>query len=290
MSNTYLLLFNDESNLRTALKTFAGVFFDDTPQTQERIRREIHPDCLIFPDAGKSPDKEMTERVIEESYLSPTEGGKKLFVLDNMHKANATAQNKLLKILEEPPKNVYFLLGATTSFPLLSTVLSRAEKLEIPPFTDEQIEETFNRKYPDRRQENRAYAQAADGVVGRAEKLLLGGKYDELTRLALNCIEATHAQIPATTRALNAVLDKGEFVALVKRFYRDILFLKTGQDYVKDIENGARLQALAKTLKTKTLVFALDTLTEAEKQLTFNANLCQCMEVALYKIYKENQQ
>ena len=52
---------------------------------------------------------------------------------------NASAQNKLLKTLEEPPKNVHILLGATSEYPLLATLKSRVKKLEIPPFDNQTI-------------------------------------------------------------------------------------------------------------------------------------------------------
>lgn len=75
---------------------------------------------------------EDAERILEESALKPVEGNKKLFVAGDFAEATTQAQNKLLKLLEEPPEGVYFLLGATVSFSVLPTILSRTEKLEIP--------------------------------------------------------------------------------------------------------------------------------------------------------------
>ena len=80
--------------------------------------------CLYAEDA---------ENIREETLLSPIEGERKLFVLGDFAEANTQTQNKLLKLLEEPPQGVIFLLGATTVFPVLPTVLSRTKKLEILP-------------------------------------------------------------------------------------------------------------------------------------------------------------
>lgn len=287
LANTYLLLFNDEANLRFALKQFACVFFDGADLTNERIGRENHPDCLFFPKEGKSLDKDAAAAIIEESCLSPVEGKRKLFVLDNFHKANAVVQNKLLKVLEEPPENVYFLLGATTEFPLLATVKSRAKKLEIPPFSEEQVGACLKRTYPER-DDTAFYAQASDGSVGRAQSLISGGRYAELTKKAFACVAADGGKIAAATRALNGVSEKNEIISLMRRMYRDMLFYITGQPYAGGVMTE-ELKRLAKEFTPAVLVFALDIFAEAEKQLNFNANLAQCVEIGLWKIDKEKR-
>lgn len=287
LANTYLLLFNDEVNLRLALKEFACLFFNGLPKINERIARENHPDCLFYPHPGKALDKDATTAILEESCLSPVEGKRKLFVLDNFHKASAVVQNKLLKVLEEPPQGVYFLLGATSEFPLLATVKSRAKKLEIPPFSEKEVEACLKRLYPERT-DAALYAAASDGAVGRAQNLLTGGRYNELYEKAIACVAAAGKDIPKVSRALSGVSEKGEFISLLRRIYRDILFLLTKQPYATKAETE-RTKLLTKDFTPASAIFALEVFAEAEKQLAFNANLAQCVEVALLKIDKEKQ-
>ncbi len=288
LANTYLLLMQDEDNLRDALKVFAALFFDGRAETAARIARENHPDCLFFPAAGKAPDKDVAEAVVEESCLRPVEGKRKLFVLDNMHRANAVMQNKLLKSLEDPPEGVYFLLGAASEFPVLPTVRSRAARLEIPPFSEEQIAAFLERKYPGCRGAA-ACAAVSDGCPGRAQRFLQGGKYAELSAAAYACAAAESRDIPAVARALGGVSEKTEFLSVLRRIYRDMLFCRTGQPCALHGEEGAKIRALSARFTPAVLVFALDVLSEAEKQITFNANLSQCVEVALWKIDKEKR-
>ena len=145
--HAYLLLFDDAYNLRFALKTFAKLFFGGDKRISGLIDTESFCDCLFFPQADKKFMVDEAERVGEEATLQPVEVDKKLFVIGDFAEANATAQNKLLKLLEEPPQNVIFLLGATSGFSVLPTVLSRVEKLEIPPFEIEQITQVLQRKF-----------------------------------------------------------------------------------------------------------------------------------------------
>ena len=136
LNHAYLLIFDDARNLKTALKEFAKIFFNEegNPFASERIFElidaETFSDCLFFPAEGKKFSVEDAEKITEESALKPVEGNRKLFVVGDFAEATVQAQNKLLKLLEEPPAGVCFLLGATVTFPVLPTVLSRAEKLE----------------------------------------------------------------------------------------------------------------------------------------------------------------
>lgn len=294
LSHTYLLIYNDETNLRNALKEFAKLFFDGSAHTNDRIDGEKFIDCMILPEEGKALDKDGTAKIIEESLLSPVEGKRKLFVLDNMHKASVVVQNKLLKVLEEPPEGVHFLLGATSEFPLLTTVKSRAKKLEIPPFSEQSIGACLSRMYPDKpKDELYEYALASDGSLGRAQNLMNGGRYAVLTQRAYDCVAASAhggGEIVKATRALSDVTEKTELLALMERMYRDMLMMKAvSGNYIllKNIQD--KLRALSEKFTAGELVFALDMLSGAAKELTFNANLSQCMEVALLKIDKNKE-
>ncbi len=63
---------------------------------------------------------------------------KTAFVLKNFENASIEAQNAFLKSLEEPPKNVFFLLLAQKKDNILDTIISRCEVLEIPVKKDYQ--------------------------------------------------------------------------------------------------------------------------------------------------------
>lgn len=282
LSHTYLLLFPDEYNLRAALKTFAKLFFPDKRNAWERIDGENYPDCLFYPEAGKALDKDGALALLEESNMGTVEAARKLFVLDNFHKASAVVQNKLLKVLEEPPAGVHFLLGATSEFPLLTTVKSRAKRLEIPPFSEEEVGACLERNAKIPREEALSIAAMSEGSVGRAQQLFSGGRYKELQKKALDCVSARGGRIVTAARALNGVAEKFEIISLMKRSYRDALFYLTGRG--TPLAAGREIKELAAAFTPARLIYALDVMDEAEKQLTFNANLSQCVEVCLLKI------
>jgi DNA polymerase-3 subunit gamma/tau len=77
--------------------------------------------------------------IINQSMYMPLEGDVRVWVLDEIHKATGDAQNALLKILEEPPKHVYFILCTTEIQKLLPTIRGRCSQFQVSPLTDSQM-------------------------------------------------------------------------------------------------------------------------------------------------------
>lgn len=92
----------------------------------------IHPDIIrvkrLEDDKGR-PKKEILvdqiRRMAADALILPNESERKVYLIEDADSMNASAQNAALKLLEEPPKGVYFLLCATNPALLLPTVRSR---------------------------------------------------------------------------------------------------------------------------------------------------------------------
>jgi len=76
--------------------------------------------------------------IIDRASYAPL-GTAKVFILDEAHRLTVDAQNSLLKILEEPPKNVYFFLATTEKEKLLPTILSRCQIHDLRRVSEENI-------------------------------------------------------------------------------------------------------------------------------------------------------
>lgn len=73
--------------------------------------------------------------LIEMSQLKPLSGKCKVIILNECHKATNEFWNAMLEILEEPPKNTYFILCTTEPQKVLTTVKSRCTKYDMKPLT-----------------------------------------------------------------------------------------------------------------------------------------------------------
>ena len=168
LSHAYLLLCPDAKNLRAFLKELAKPVACDGLEGAARARaerlidEEMYADCRVFPAPGEKCGVAEVRDLLGDCIVKPREGRRKVFVLDAVQEMLAPAQNKLLKVLEEPPANVHFLLGSTNEFSVLPTVRSRVKKLELPAFSEADAEEYLRQKYP-QRQDCRELAALSGG-------------------------------------------------------------------------------------------------------------------------------
>lgn len=93
----------------------------------KKVQSRIHPDVItVLPEDGKKNLSVKTVRAMRENaFIVPNEAEKKIYIIAKSETMQEEAQNALLKILEEPPKNVMFILLCPTHSFLLDTVLSR---------------------------------------------------------------------------------------------------------------------------------------------------------------------
>ncbi|MCL2568884.1 MAG: hypothetical protein FWE12_05550 [Oscillospiraceae bacterium] len=101
----------------------------------EKAARGIHPDIQVRgPIEGKTeiPVAAVREMVAEAPIL-PNEADRKVYIIESADSLNPSAQNAFLKLLEEPPSFVTFLLLAENPLALLPTVRSRCVHLSLTP-------------------------------------------------------------------------------------------------------------------------------------------------------------
>lgn len=79
---------------------------------------------------------EDVEELVKNISYSSYSGGNKACVLWGLERLKDEAGNKLLKLIEEPPKNTYFLLIIPDETLLLPTIKSRSQLVSIPPLSD----------------------------------------------------------------------------------------------------------------------------------------------------------
>lgn len=94
----------------------------------KKARDGVHPDIYEYSATGgaNSFHVDTVRKVINDAYMKPNEAEHKVYILGNADCMNASAQNALLKILEEPPSYAVFILTAKSKSMMLQTVLSRA--------------------------------------------------------------------------------------------------------------------------------------------------------------------
>lgn len=282
LAHAYLFICPDGRSLRPFLKQLALLILGADARTQRLVEEECFADCRIFPAPGQRAGVEQVKELLEDCYIKPVEGDRKLFILDNVQDMLAPAQNKLLKVLEEPPAGVYFLLGATGEYAVLPTVRSRAKRLELLSFPEEEIASYIRRRYP-HRQDAAAIAALAGGALGRAEELAEGGPLGaEAEEAAQLLATLSPAVIPQAARRRTGKEEAARFVQLWRLAVRDALLYKLGRkDLLLSGADEALVARAAGRYTEGALVRALEAAARTEYELKFNANSAMSIEMLL---------
>jgi DNA polymerase III subunit delta' len=102
---------------------------DGTCDTCRRILRGVHPDVHLIVPEGDNLLVEDVRAVREEASRTHHEAPTAVFILDEADRMTEAAANALLKVLEEPPPQVVFVLVVRSAEALVGTVPSRARTL-----------------------------------------------------------------------------------------------------------------------------------------------------------------
>lgn len=104
--------------------------------------------------------------------LSAADGGRRVAIVDSLDEMNPSAANALLKLLEEPPPKVTFLLITHQPARLLPTIRSRCRELRLGPLDATDLSDALTAAGGNVAPEDRtALAELAGGSVGRAFEL-----------------------------------------------------------------------------------------------------------------------
>ncbi|MDE6504705.1 MAG: hypothetical protein K2L42_02410 [Clostridia bacterium] len=273
ISHAYMLNFPDVKNLKSALMLFALKFFgaQENSPLGARILNGSYSDLKVYPADDKKLTAEAVSEILDDCAMRPVEGRKKLYVISGFDTASALLQNKLLKTLEEPLEGVHFLLGACSLAPVLDTVKSRVRILEIAPFTEVQIFAALERQA--HREINASAAKSANGILGVAENMALGGWFGEILKAAKEICSVTRVgEIGAVAAKYGDTKYKNELLCEMQRLYFAALGGK---------ESLPLLQPA--------LIYAIESLNGAFADLKFNAFFQGLLYGFMLGVVEENE-
>ncbi len=129
-------------------------------------------------DDGKALSQVITVGVVarlrEFLHLTAADGGWRVVILDAADDLNPSAANAILKLLEEPPRRVVFLIVAHRPARLLATIRSRCRTLPFAPLAPQALADALAQAGLDS-PDPQALAALAAGSAGAAARLVAGG-------------------------------------------------------------------------------------------------------------------
>ncbi len=86
---------------------------------------------FVEQDAASHNSVDDIRQLRENVVLTPMSGGRKVYLLDEVHMLSTSAENALLKTLEEPPPHIVFVLATTEPHKVSPTIISRCQRFDL---------------------------------------------------------------------------------------------------------------------------------------------------------------
>ncbi len=281
LSHAYLVVCADKYALKTYLKELAKIIEFQGDDGDERIAKLIdknaYVDCTFYPLTGERIMTADVDDLVSKTYIRPIENKTRLFVLCGAENATPAAQNKLLKTLEEPPKGVVILIGALRESGLLSTVLSRVKKIDVPPLSSDKIRSVLSERCKDKDRLENAI-RSANGSAGAALALYENGEADKLDSL----VKDIFAEMKSSKDVIKFVKRAGkeDIKELISALKAETTIRLENAVYGKEDKDGFTVGAL---------VAISETLTDKEKAVAFSANTAMTIDGVLLSIVREKR-
>ena len=142
----------------------------------EGISKSSHMDVLELNGADKTSINDIRD-LIEFSRYGPTSSKYKIFIIDEVHQISSSAFNALLKILEEPPNYLKFILATTEIKKVPVTIVSRCQRFDLSRVKSEDLFQ-FIKKVKDKENGN-----VSDEALKLIVKISEGSVRDALSLL-----------------------------------------------------------------------------------------------------------
>ena len=244
-----------------------------------------HPDLQFIRPEGSllriGQIRELRKRVI----YAPLEASRKVYILTDVERMNAEAENCLLKTLEEPPASSVLILLTSNIQALLPTTRSRCQILQFHPMPTQELAEVLTNKFSVAPEQATTLAIASGGAIGKAlTQLEKGGRLTEEIPEILKLTD-----LLAAFRLAENLKDNPETLDDLVTWYRDLLFLQQGAptELITHIHSLEELQTIVPRYSRLRIQQAIQTIFNTKSLIeNTNTNATLALEVMCLKLLK----
>lgn len=239
----------------------------------------------------------------------------KVYIIDEAHMITNEGFNALLKIMEEPPSHLIFILATTELEKIPQTILSRCQRFDFNRIDREGITESIKYITNDLNIEIEEeaidmIARAADGAMRDAQSILdqvlassgdtvttdlvsaiIGTvKSDEVFKLVDHIIAGDQSEALKTLEEVfDSGIDSGEFISSLLDHYRDLLLAKTVPDrlFGYDEESVTNYINQANSLEIGRIVDSIEIILDATSQMRLSELTRIIAQITVVKLIEQ---
>lgn len=187
--------------------------------------------------------REESREIIKTLSLKPFESPYKVMIIWQPELMHPSAANGILKILEEPPVNTFFLLVSNAAERLLPTILSRTQMVQVPQLSDEDLDAYLREKHKVEESRRQEIIQIAEGDLNQAIKLISSEEdhfQDRFADWMRSCYKRDYAKLVGFSEDFHDLdrLSQRNLFQYGLGMMRETLLHSAGADAISRIKTG----------------------------------------------------
>ncbi len=324
LSHAYLFTGTRGTGKTTCAKILARAVNCEQPENGNPCNR--CPSCLgiesgrfldvVELDAASNNGVDSVRALRDEAIYSPAQVKKRVYIVDEVHMLSTPAFNALLKILEEPPAHLMFILATTELHKVPATILSRCQRFSFRRIRPQDIVGRLNyiagQEHIDLREDGAALlARLSDGALRDALSLLdqcaaaggaidapavldalgLAGNVQTAQLMSLILSRDTRGALELLGKLYDGGKDVGAVLGELSTLSRELLIRATagegGESLLSGAYDSATLENLSKQGTSARFIQLCTLLQEAAAQLQFSVNRRTDAELCILKLCDE---
>lgn len=249
----------------------------------QRILGGNHIDIMHYPK-GKNIVVEDIEAIIDSCYILPAENEYKIYILNDFEFANISSQNKFLKTLENPPKNVIFLINTSNIEMILDTVKSRCEIINLPFLKNEEIKNILEKSNIDF---DEFLLKCSNNELGKY-LTLVSSDFISQYEFCLNMLENMNASsdiLAYSSKILKQKKSLENFIVALTLLFENLLILSSNKK--AQIQQKERIEKLLDKFSPMAIKTILQNLLKSNNELFYSTNENLVIDCLLLNILEE---
>lgn len=306
LSHAYLIDGPEGSGKKSLVKYIASLLMCkggkcDDCDICRKTEENLYPDIRFISREGdkKNIGIDIVRDMISDSAMTPSELDFKLYAINNAELLSSQAQNALLKVIEEPPGNVYIFLLCNGAASVLPTVRSRVQCIKTELFKEPEIVSMLKKDFPPsvyvEAEKLKFASRLCGGSYGKAKTLLNGDGEYPLYVTAKNIVLYQSKKNHGSTYfdmlsiILKSITDRESAAGLFSYLllaYRDIIFARFSDEAETLFFDRDEVLCLVSSFTVKSVSDSVDAVTKLQYENQMNSNInaaASALAVLLWK-------
>ena len=264
-----------------------------------KIESGNHPDIIRIKPSGTIIKIDQIRGFCDTLAMKPYEARVRVVIISDAHSMNPSASNALLKMLEEPPDSSILILTALQTYDLLPTIVSRCQHIRFNPVSVKSIETRLIENQGLAPDKAAIIAAMANGSISRAFAMNNSSWINRRNWLinAVGPYQPDQSDQPGALFSMSsgmlmafaAMLKKNkdflfDSLEIMKSWLRDLVIYNFHPEKIINKDLIQKIQYASQKIDIKSLLFKIDAIQAAQKDIQSNANLRLTLETMMIRI------